>query len=171
MWNPGFEYIIAQKARLIGYHRAPCVYSFVHRGTPEKPGIVLGLAPEGECIGLAFKVDGGNKKEVLQYLRKRELVTGVYQEIQHPIVLDSGENVEAITYVIDTGHEQYVKNRDIDHLMPFILQGYGQSGDNKDYMVETLDKLKRLEIDDEIVGEIVHRLSRIGKHEGKIGTG
>lgn len=158
MWNPGFPYIESQKAKLIGYHRAPCIYSYVHRGTPEKPGVVLGLAPEGECVGIAFKVKGENEKNVREYLRDRELITKIYREIEHPLHLESGEIVEGTTYVVDTQHKQYVQNQKIDELMPFIKQGCGKSGNNDDYMKETYQMLKKMDINDDIIGEIVNRL-------------
>src|SRR6202166_5116698 len=61
MWRPGFDFIEQVPARLIGEHRALCVSSFDHRGTPENPGLVLGLDRGGVCRRIAFRVDDAHR--------------------------------------------------------------------------------------------------------------
>src|SRR5215469_11706625 len=81
IWRPGFDFVERVPARLIGEHRALCVYSFVHRGTPEKPGLVLGLDRGGACRGVAFRIAEKNRAATVGYLRAREQVTSVYREV------------------------------------------------------------------------------------------
>ncbi|MEP5262201.1 MAG: gamma-glutamylcyclotransferase, partial [Nitratireductor sp.] len=108
MWRPGFEYEERRAALLRGYHRAFCVYSHVHRGTPEKPGLVFGLDAGGSCRGVAFRVEGARAADVKRYLQAREQVTLVYRDVVKPVELvDDGLRVEALCFVVDRAHEQY----------------------------------------------------------------
>src|SRR5215469_18413876 len=109
IWRPGFEFLERVPARLIGEHRALCVYSFVHRGTAEKPGLVLGLDRGGACRGIAFRVAEKNRTATVAYLREREQVTSVYREVMRSVWLenDAQKRVSALTYVADRGHVQY----------------------------------------------------------------
>ncbi|MGZ5999691.1 MAG: gamma-glutamylcyclotransferase, partial [Rhizomicrobium sp.] len=109
IWRPGFDFIDRAPARLTGLHRALCVYSFVHRGTPEKPGLVLGLDRGGACRGMAYRVDGARREATIAYLREREQVTSVYLETWRQITLASNpeRQVRALAYCVDRGHAQY----------------------------------------------------------------
>src|SRR5436189_2503818 len=106
MWRPGFEYIEQVPARLIGEHRALCVYSFVHRGTPEKPGLVLGLDRGGACRGVAYRVAAPLRDKTVAYLREREQATSVYLETyrQVEIIAEPQRRVRALVFCVDRGH-------------------------------------------------------------------
>ena len=89
MWKPGFEFVEQAPARLIGEHRALCVYSFDHRGTPQKPGLVLGLDRGGACRGIAFRVTAKLREDTIAYLRSREQTTNVYREVHRSVWLEN----------------------------------------------------------------------------------
>src|SRR5260370_10740427 len=80
MWRPGFEFVEQVPARLIGEHRALCVYSFDHRGTPEKPGLVLGLDRGGACRRIAFRGKAEHHGDSVAFLRRREQTPNVHRE-------------------------------------------------------------------------------------------
>ena len=65
---------------LAGRRRAFCIYSVHHRGTYERPGLVLGLAPGGSVRGMAYRVAASEWEGVYAYLREREQPTETYVE-------------------------------------------------------------------------------------------
>jgi glutathione-specific gamma-glutamylcyclotransferase len=140
MWRPGFEFIQQVPARLIGEHRALCVYSFVHRGTPEKPGLVLGLDRGGACRGIAFRVAEKHRAATVAYLRAREQVTSVYREVMRSVWLENEpqQRVSALAYVVDRGHVQYAGRLSLADQLRHVLQGHGQSGANREYVLSTV---------------------------------
>jgi cation transport protein ChaC len=164
IWRPGFAHVETRRARLYGYRRSLCVYSFVHRGTRERPGLVLGLDRGGSCVGLAFRVPGELRDEVLTYLRERELVTSVYLERSLDIRLDKngtsrGETVSAVAYIVDRAHEQYAGGLDAAHAADIVRGAVGQSGRNEDYLLSTLEHLEALGISDHWLEEVARRLA------------
>jgi cation transport protein ChaC len=144
MWRPGFDFIEQVPARLIGEHRALCVYSFDHRGTPEKPGLVLGLDRGGACRGIAFRVRSEQHHATIEYLRSREQTTKVYREVMRSVWLDNETRgrVSALAYVVDRGHVQYAGRLTLAEQLHYVRQGHGRSGDNRDYVLSTVKSIE-----------------------------
>ncbi|MBV6658374.1 MAG: gamma-glutamylcyclotransferase [Devosiaceae bacterium] len=162
IWRPGFPFRASYPARLFGYHRSLCVYSYVHRGTPERPGLVMGLDRGGSCSGLVFHVDAGHREEVLRYLREREQSTFVYQERMQRVHVrghDGPSSVEALVYCVDRLHEQYAGLLAREEQLAIVAGAQGKSGPNPDYVVETSRALERLGVHDAGLRWLTSRLA------------
>ncbi len=155
MWRPGFPFAERRHAGLHGYHRALCVYSHVHRGTPERPGLVLGLDCGGRCHGVAFRVEAHEAAATIRYLREREQVTAVYRERLLPIRLDDGRTVPAVAYVVDRRHPQYAGRLPEADLLRLVRQGQGISGANPDYVRSTHEHLLEMGVVDPTLARLV----------------
>ena len=159
MWRPGFDYVDASHARLFGYHRALCVRSHVHRGTPERPGLVLGLDRGGSCLGIAFSVSPDKSDKVLSYLRARELVTHVYKERRVPLALKSGRRVHAVAYVVDRAHAQYAGELSAGDAAGIVRGAVGKSGANEDYVINTVNHLRQMNIHDHWLEQVARQIA------------
>lgn len=159
MWRPGFDFAERLPATLHGFHRSLCLFSHVHRGTPERPGLVLGLDHGGSCRGVAFRVPEETREAVLAYLRERELVTAAYREILHPLRLADGRLVRGIAYVVDIRHPQYAGRLPRETILSHVLQGVGRSGSNPDYVLATHAHLAELGITDRLLNWLVAQLN------------
>lgn len=163
IWNPGFDYVERKRATLHGLHRALCIRSWVHRGTRENPGLVLGLDAGGSCNGVAMKVSGINRESVIDYLRGRELVTNVYLECWRTIILEDQEKVEALVYRADRKHEQYAKGLTLDEQTAIVRQSSGGSGPNDEYVKSTVSAMRDANITDHALEYIARQLENSEK--------
>jgi cation transport protein ChaC len=158
MWRPGFPFLERRHARLNGYHRSLCVYSHVHRGTPERPGLVLGLDRGGSCHGVAFRVPAGEAEATLHYLREREQATAVYRERHLPVELEARRVVVAVAYVVDRRHRQYAGRLPDSELLRHVRQGIGVSGRNPDYVRSTHEHLVQMGVNDPVLKRLTEAL-------------
>ncbi|PWC36352.1 gamma-glutamylcyclotransferase [Azospirillum sp. TSO35-2] len=155
MWNPGFPFVERHAATLAGYHRSFCVASHRYRGTPDRPGLVLGLDRGGSCRGIVFRVASADVPSALDYLWDREMDSRVYEPKLLRVRLREGrsaeglDSVRACCFVVDRDHPQYCRGLDQAAVVCRIAGCRGQRGPNIDYLANTVSHLQELGICDE----------------------
>ena len=159
LWNPGFTPARAVKARLPDYHRSFCMLSIHHRGTEEDPGLVLALDKQAgaQCTGLALQVAEGEEDTVLQMLRERELISSAYYEDHVTLHPEDGSPFDALAYIIDPAHRQYVQF-DLETQAQMIARAIGGRGPNTEYLFNTAEHLTTLGIRDADMEWLVTRV-------------
>ena len=136
MWRPGFAMLERVPARLVGLHRALCVYSFVHRGTPERPGLVLGLDRGGMCRGIAYRVAAAKRDETIAYLRGSR---AGHHGLSGNEAGGSGWRTSASPGAGALLHRRprpraICRPADVEQSVHYVRQGHGRSGHNRDYV-------------------------------------
>lgn len=155
MWRPGFAYVERQSATLHGRRRAFCIYSVHHRGTYERPGLVLGLAPGGAVRGAAYRVAEGDWDEVYAYLREREQPTETYVESSAHVRLADGRRVETLVFLSDTRHPQWAGALSLERQAELIAGATGLSGKNVDYLRDLVEHLRAEGVHDVIMARLL----------------
>lgn len=148
MWEPGFPHLDHQAAMLYGYHRAFCILSHFYRGTPEQPGVVLGLDIGGACRGRAFRVAAAERAAAIRYLLDREMISGVYRPTLCRVYPDAMPPVQALAFVANRQHAQYAGHAPPETIAELIRRGRGARGPCRDYLENTVRQLEALGISD-----------------------
>jgi glutathione-specific gamma-glutamylcyclotransferase len=148
MWDPCFRYLEMRRALLRGYHRALCIRSFINRGTPEKPGLALGLDRGGSCSGFAFRLDPDNLSAAKAALWEREMRNGVYRPKVLPVRVAGGERLPALVFVARPDHPQYAGNLTPEAAAALVVRGIGAYGTALDYLRNVVHHLDQFGIAD-----------------------
>lgn len=142
MWRPGFPFEERQAATLYGRRRSFCIYSVHHRGTYERPGLVLGLAPGGSVRGAAYRVADHEWDGVYAYLREREQPTETYVEAAAEVRLGDGRRTRSLIFLSDTAHPQWAGVLDLERQAELIAGAVGLSGPNVEYLRDLVTHLE-----------------------------
>jgi cation transport protein ChaC len=153
MWSPGIPFARWAPALVYGYHRALCIYSSRWRGTPRRPGLVLGLERGGACRGIAFRVKAADVTLALEALWQREMRRAVYEPRVLRARLPAGE-ARVLTFIADPRHPGYAGELPFRQTARLIATCRGDRGPNLDYLTRTVEHLRELGVRD-------HNLQRI----------
>ena len=160
IWNPLFPFADRRLARVYGFHRSFCLWSRIGRGTPEKPGLVLGLDQGGSCGGLAYRIAATHVREELRLLWRREMVTGSYVPTWVKARTPLGA-VPAIAFVVDQHTANYAGRLATPEAARCIAGASGLHGACAEYLIRTLTGLREHGIDDHSLRDVERALGAL----------
>lgn len=161
MWSPHFRFREKSVGLLHGYHRALCIRSARYRGTPAKPGLVLGLCRGGSCWGMAFRVATPRVSAVLDYLWRREMSRRVYMPKLVRLQVSRGRRVHALAFLADPQHPQFARELDLRSRAQLVVQGFGERGSCTDYVRRTLEHMYELGLTDPHLARVLETAEAI----------
>jgi glutathione-specific gamma-glutamylcyclotransferase len=141
IWNPEIDFEVSELGKVFGKHRNFCIQSTMYRGTPERPGVVLGLDHGGSCVGMAFKLRPSSRAKSLELLYRREMPNNIYRPTLVNVYLQTaGLRVKALTFAANREHSAYMRLTD-DQLIERLSVCVGDKGPNKDYALNGLERI------------------------------
>ena len=159
IWNPALHFDGRRLARVHGWHRSFCLSTQAGRGTPENPGLVLGLDRGGACVGAAFHVPQALMAGELALLWRREMLSGSYQP--RWVRVRGADGVPfgyAIAFTIHRGCEQYAGGLAREDVVRRLASARGALGSSADYLFRTRDGLRSLGICDKGIEDLAQRV-------------
>jgi cation transport protein ChaC len=166
IWNPAFHFVERRVGIIHGFHRRFCLWTHLGRGTPERPGLTLGLDRGGACRGVLFRIAEREVASELGIVWRREMVSGAYQPRWVEAASESGP-VRAIAFVINHAHPRYAGLLPEARVIETIAAAAGRLGPCADYLFNTVAHLDALGIEDRpmrrLRKRVIDELKRAGK--------
>ncbi|HZD24757.1 MAG TPA: gamma-glutamylcyclotransferase [Alphaproteobacteria bacterium] len=147
MWNPAVHCAETAPALLHGWHRQFCLWTPLGRGTPERPGLMLGLEPGGCCRGMALRLEAGLIESETAILWRREMLSGAYRPRWVSLTTRHGR-VPAVTFTVNRAHPRYGGRVPQARAVQAIATAEGQLGRCRDYLHNMILHLDELGIAD-----------------------
>jgi cation transport protein ChaC len=160
IWNPAFHYEERHVGLVRGWHRRFCLSTILGRGTPDRPGLVLGLDRGGACRGVVYRVAGAKAREELSVVWRREMLTNAYQPRWGRVDL-GGRSVPAILFTINRDDPHYAPGLDEATVAERMATAAGALGSASDYLFNTEEALRREGILDVSLERVARRVRRL----------
>jgi len=148
VWNPVLDFDERVVVTVHGYHRSFCLWSRVNRGTPEKPGLVLGLDRGGRCTGVAYRVPQRLAEEELRLLWRREMLLGSYAPRWVLVTHGPSRSFRALAFTINRERKAYAGRLPAERIVERLIHARGRIGSGLDYLRQTIDGLAAVGIRD-----------------------
>jgi len=166
MWNPGIEYTQQLPAKIYGFQRKFCIDMVVFRASTSNPGLMLGLdraEDDKVCTGIIFQISPKRVAHELDALFMRELTTRIYKPVWVDAKTEQG-NIHALTFVVEKNEKRYVDALSLNEKAKRIAFAEGDMGTNRDYLYNTVEHLRELNINDAYLEELYSKVKQLRKN-------
>jgi cation transport protein ChaC len=153
MWNPAMHFAEKRGGRVLGWHRKYCLWLEAGRGTPEQPGLMLGLDRGGAAAGALFRVPAEQARDELLSPFRRELFTHSYDARWVSVATPDGV-IRAVTFVVNRQGVRYVRRLDLEQVAQHVATASGVLGSCMEYLRHTLKSLDELGLDDRMLRQV-----------------
>ena len=162
MWNPCFSFTEHRPASITGYERKFHIWTTKARGTPDMPGLGLCLEKaDRECRGVAYRLADDHLEDSLDALWCREMTTGIYEPAWCEIEFETGDAMQAITFVVNHTSRQYVGPMPMQQMAPIIARASGEYGTCRDYLSMTIAVMADLGVRDPELDELLRMVDAL----------
>jgi cation transport protein ChaC len=162
IWNPAIHYVERRFARVHGWHRRFCLSTIAGRGSPDLPGLVLGLDRGGACTGASFRIAEECLDEELPILWRREMLSGSYRPRWVTVRDAAGAPFgEAIAFTIRQGGAYYAGELAEDEIVRRLAKARGALGSSAEYLFQTRDGLRSLGIVDRRIERLAEQVAQL----------
>ncbi|RWA67392.1 MAG: gamma-glutamylcyclotransferase [Mesorhizobium sp.] len=149
IWKPEIEHVEERVAVARGWHRSFCMKMTRWRGTKQSPGLMMALDRGGQCKGVAFRLNGGDRRQALDKLFRREMT--LKPTSYHPRLLqlatDKGP-LKALAFVINRKGMTYAGPLGESEVVERLATSCGHWGSGADYLYNTVKNLEACGIHD-----------------------
>lgn len=160
IWNPTFQFGERRVGTLRGYHRRFCLWAHIGRGSPERPGLFLGLERGGQCGGIVFRIPADIARAELELIWRREMLTGAY--VPRWVRVDTPEGpVRAVALLINRRYGLYAGRLDEGTVVAALASAEGRLGRCSDYLFNTLAHLEAEGIRDRMLRRLARAVEAV----------
>lgn len=169
IWNPAFDFVEQRIGRVHGYHRRYCIISQTGRGSPDRPGMMLGLDRGGSCHGVVYRIAPDKVDEELDIIWSREMVARGYDPRWVRVWTPRGP-VHAIAFIVRHDFDRYTGKLPEEQMAQMIATGAGWLGSCAEYLHNTVQHLNALGLPDAQLRRLDRRVRELSTNVSSQGS-
>jgi cation transport protein ChaC len=179
LWRPVFVPAEMRPAVARGWHRRFGFTIRNHRGTMDRPGLMMGLDRGGQCRGVALRMAPETVAADLDALVRRELpfrpLNGVGAHAARWIAVETpAERITALAFVINRASDRYAGHLSMEETADILATACGSGGSCAEYLHSTVSHLEALGIRDrnlwQLQAMVARRLAEAADSDAADGT-